>query len=230
MPKKAPEWQAHAARGYDGAMTARCDQLLADIVADSGHRKAILADPRDLHRELFVDFTPAGYPEYAGTYRGTPNTVLADRTASAESQIDPGEEYEFCKPGEVALRMTELLTNTAALLEETDEEDYGKLLALAYSFCCFGRIHPFLDGNGHVQRAVLAAMAAEFGFPLSPRFAIHPRPYGSLLAVALEFFTRAPASEENEELDLVAEYLAFFLEEPFNAPRRNLRTASHYTS
>ncbi len=60
MPKEAPEWQAHLASGYDGAMTAQCGRLLAEIVADSDRRQAILADPRDLHRELFASFTPAG--------------------------------------------------------------------------------------------------------------------------------------------------------------------------
>ena len=69
MPKPAPEWQAHTASGYDGAMTAQCDRLLAQIVADPGRRKAIMADPRELHRELFASFTPTDYPEYAGTYR-----------------------------------------------------------------------------------------------------------------------------------------------------------------
>ena len=72
MPNEAPGWQAHRASGYDGAMTALCDRLLADIVADPGRRQAIVTDPRDLHRELFAGFTPAAYPEFAGTYRGTP--------------------------------------------------------------------------------------------------------------------------------------------------------------
>ena len=89
-------------------MTERCGQLLAEIVADPGRRQAILADSRDLHRELFASFTPTAHPEYAGTYRGTPDTPLADRRMSAESQIDPGMEYEFCPPGEVPSRMTEL--------------------------------------------------------------------------------------------------------------------------
>ena len=62
-------------------------------------------------------------------------------------------------------------------------------------------------------------MATDFGYPLSPRFAIHPRPFDRLLATALEIFTRAPAGKENEELALVAEYLAFFLDGPFNAPQ-----------
>ena len=70
----------------------------------------------------------------------------------------------------------------------------------------------------------------EFGFPLSPRFALHPRPFDRLLAIALETFTRAPADEEQEELGLVAEYLAFFLEGRFNAPRKHVGIASPYTS
>ena len=101
MPKPAPGWQAHTASGYDGAMTARCDRLLAEIVADPGRRQAILADPRDLHRELFASFTPTSHPEYAGTYRGTPDTPLADVRMSAGSQIDPEVVYEFCPPREV---------------------------------------------------------------------------------------------------------------------------------
>jgi hypothetical protein len=114
-------------------------------------------------------------------------------------------------------------------LADTMVDDYGKLLGLAYTFCWFGKIHPFLDGNGHVQRAIFAAMATDFGYPLSPRFAIHPRPFDRLLATALEIFTRAPAGKENEELALVAEYLAFFLDGPLNAPRKHVRTATPYT-
>lgn len=228
MAKSPPRWQAHTTSDYDHAMTARCNQLLVEIIADPGRRKIILANPCDLHRNLFTPFAPSTHPEYAGTYRGTPGTSLANRRMSAESQLNLGAEYEFCPPSEVPSRMAKLLQETAALLKETRADDYGKLIALTYTFCWFGKIHPFLDGNGHVQRAVFAAMATEFGYPLSPRFAIHPRPYDRLLAMALETFTRAPAGEENGELGLVAEYLAFFLEGPFNAPREHVGTASPY--
>ena len=146
----------------------------------------------------------------------------------AASQIDLGTEYEFCLPGEVPPRMVELLKNTHALLGEGSADDYGKLVALTYTFYWFGKIHPFLDYNGHIQRAIFAAMATNFCYALSPRFAIHPRPFDRLLALALEIFTRAPAGKENEELGLVAEYLAFFLDGPFNVPRKHIATVSPY--
>lgn len=230
MTKPLPRWQAHTAKDYDAAMSARCEQLLAEIVADRPRRQAILADPRDLHRGLFAPFAPSDHPEYAGTYRGAPRTTLSDRRISAESQLEPGKDYEFCLPAEVAPRMAELLRNSGDLLADTNTEDFGRLIALTYTFCWFGKIHPFLDGNGHIQRAIFAAMATDFGYPLSPRFAIHPRPYDRLLATALEIFTRAPIGKENEELSLVAEYLAFFLDGPFDAPRKHVGSASPYTS
>ncbi len=59
MSKPLP-WQAHTAPGYDSAMTTRCSALLQEIVSDPLRRRAILADPRDLHRELFAPFAPPG--------------------------------------------------------------------------------------------------------------------------------------------------------------------------
>jgi hypothetical protein len=209
-------------------MSARCTSLLTDIVANPARRQAIFRDPRDLHRELFASFTPPSCDEYAGTYRGTPGIALAGRRSIAESQLQPGTNYEFCAPGEVTGRMNHLLHETRGLVGEASVDRYGKLLGLTYSFCWFGKIHPFLDGNGHVQRSLFAAMATEFGFPLSPRFAIHPRPYDRLLATALEIFTCALAGDENGELGLVAEYLGFFLDGPFNSPRSHVATATPY--
>ena len=229
MAKLPPTWQAHHAANYDSAMTSRCGALLEQIISNPARQREIIANPRNLHRELFTSFAPPGHDQYAGTYRGTLGTALVNRRISSESLIEPGGQYEFCLPDEVPTLMNQLLEHTHVWLADTKVDDYGKLLGLAYTFCWFGKIHPFLDGNGHVQRAIFAAMATDFGYPLSPRFAIHPRPFDRLLATALEIFTRAPAGKENEELALVAEYLAFFLDGPFNAPRKHVRTATPYT-
>jgi len=49
--------------------------------------------------------------------------------------------------------MTELLKNSRDLLADTNADDFGRLVALTYTFCWFGKIHPFLDGNGHIDDA-----------------------------------------------------------------------------
>jgi fido (protein-threonine AMPylation protein) len=223
-----PKWQVHEVVDYDRDMGARCASLLNEIQTDPGRRQAILNDPCGLHRELFHAFAPVDYPEYAGTYRGVSGTTLEGRRSASVSQLDPTSEYEFVPPNEVVSRMEALLADIRRFIREQSGNQYNDLIALAYGFAWFGKIHPFLDGNGHVQRAIFAVMAAEFGYSLSPRFAIHPRPYDRLLAAALEIFSNAPKESENEELGLVAEYLAFFLEEPFNRVRAHLPTASLY--
>lgn len=220
-------WQAHDSANYDEVMRDRCSALLDEINKDKDRRKQILNDPRNLHRELYSSFAPAKHPEYAGAYRGTPNTTLFDRTLSSPSVLNPGKFYDFISLSEVGICMDKLLTTICGWFSESND-DYGKLLALAYAFSWFGKIHPFLDGNGHIQRAIFAAVAVEFNFQLSPRFAIHPRPYGKLFAIALEICTKARSDQSNEQLDLVAEYLGFFLDGHFNSVRMQLSTVSPY--
>ncbi|MDY4379643.1 Fic family protein [Pectobacterium brasiliense] len=229
MSLSPPDWQAHNAVGYNSIMISQCEKLLTKIVADPACRQAVLSDPRSLHRELFEAFAPPGYSEYAGSYRGMSGSSLAYRRVFAYSQITPRKRYEFDQPSEVSAGMNLLLRQTRDLIGDKPTDDFDKLIALSYTFCHFGKIHPFLDGNGHVQRAIFAAMATEFGIPLSARFAIHPRPYDRLLAIALEIFTCAPGDQKNGELGLVAEYLGFFLEGPFNAPRKHIGTETPYT-
>ncbi|OYW84385.1 MAG: hypothetical protein B7Z20_10920, partial [Sphingobium sp. 32-64-5] len=95
---------------------------------------------------------------------------------------------------------------------------FVQLLTLTHLFCWFGKIHPFLDGNGHIQRALFAAAATELGIPLSSRFAIHPRPFDGLLAWPLEMFTCASAGKREPFLAMVAEYISTWLAGAFDLP------------
>ena len=107
MAKVPPPWQAHDAAQYDRDMATHCAALLDEIVSDPVRRRDILGDPRNLHRELFAPFAPPGHGDYAGTYRGTRGSALADRRMSSESQLNQGNECEFCRrvrcPGEWTL-------------------------------------------------------------------------------------------------------------------------------
>lgn len=221
----SPAWQAHSVSDYDSRMQQRCDALLAEIVIDQARRKSILADPRDLHRELFADLTPQGCGEYAGNYRGTPGTALEARVSVAASTLNPGNSFAFMQPQFVPAAMEKLVEQITASMS-TGGTDYEKLTKSAMAFGYFGMIHPFLDGNGHVQRAIFAAMITEFGYPLNGRFALHPRPFDAILAIALELFTTTGHPEV--EGPLLAEYLGYYVDGPFLAVRGTLQPGKLY--
>lgn len=206
----ASPWQAHEAPRYDEIMRQRCAELVQTLKSDAAYRVQVRTDPAQLHKYLFQQFTPNGFEEYAGTYRGTANTSLHGRTAGARSVINYNEAYSFVAPDEVFARMAMLRDGVERHLLDANTHAQ-RLSALAFQFAWFGRIHPFLDGNGHVQRTIFAALAIEFGFSLSDGFTIHPRPYDRLFAIALELFARAPLGEANEQLGIVGEYLHFFI-------------------
>ncbi len=212
-----PSWQAHTAPDYDAIMSRDCAALSVRIQADPTFRRNLLRDPRDCHRDLFLRFVPGDHPEYAGTYRGTPNTALEHRPMHAPCVSDTTKSFSFAAPNVVPAKVAELLATI-----EREREDargagqYVQLLYLTHLFAWFGAIHPFLDGNGHIQRALFAAGAAELGIPMSSRFAIHPRSYDRLLATHLELFTRGNGPKS--QLAAIAEYLAFWLGGAFDVP------------
>lgn len=215
----APEWQAYAMPNYDAVMTEGCAAIQRRILTEPAYRTSVLTDPRDLHRSLFAHFTPAGHPEYAGTYRGTAGTALEHRRAGAPQLFSPQKSFSFEPPENVAPALDQLLSEIRReLVPARAATPFVKLLTLTHLFCWFGKIHPFLDGNGHVQRALFAAAACELSIPLAPRFAIHPRPFDSLLAWPLEMFTRATSAQRERFLAMVAEYLSSWLAGPFDVP------------
>ena len=215
----APEWQAYARPNYDAVMTQACTDLQQKILIDAAYRSSILTDPRDLHRTLFTGITPPGYPEYAGTYRGAAGTSLEGRRSGAPQVFSPQKSFSFEEPEDVAARLDFMLSEVRReLIPARSATPFAQLLTLTHLFCWFGKIHPFLDGNGHVQRALFAAAASELAIPLAARFATHPRPFDRLLAWPLEMFTRAAPDQREHFLAMVAEYLSSWLAGSFDRP------------
>jgi fido (protein-threonine AMPylation protein) len=215
----APEWQAYTMPDYDATMTRACAAVHQRILDDAAYRSELLTDPRPLHRALFAEFAPPNFPEYAGTFRGAEGTSLQGRRSGAPQLFSPAKSFSFDEPENVAAGLDYLLSDIRReLAPAKSAPPYAQLLTLTHLFCWFGKIHPFLDGNGHIQRALFAAAATELGIPLAARFAIHPRPFDSLLAWPLEMFTRAAPEQRERFLGMVAEYLSSWLAGPFDLP------------
>ena len=214
-----PPWQVHSAEGYDEAMQLAAAEVFRNLQNNADYRRAILADPRDLHASLFRDFAPDSHPEYAGTYRGTVATSLEKREISAPTLFKPDGHFAFEAPEGLPDKVDFLLRQITQEIQEAHHAPtYTQLLMLTHLFCWWGKLHPFLDGNGHIQRILFAAAAIELGIPLSPRFAIHPRSYDRLLALPLEMYTRAAENQRQQFIAMVAEYLSTWLAGPFDRP------------
>lgn len=178
-----PKWRLHESPGYDPIMADMCAAIATRIQADPAYRISLLKDPREGHSALFTRFAPAGHPEYAGTYRGTPGTSLEHRLIHAPGITDTTQFFAFTAPARVPAKTADLLaTVNRERKQARGAGNYIQLLHLTHLFAWFGAIHPFLDGNGHIQRILFAAAAAELHNPTSNRFTIHPRSFDRLLA------------------------------------------------
>ena len=121
--------------------------------------------------------TPPNHPEYAGTYRGTPGTSLATRRAGAESFTGQSHPIAFDEPDRVASAMIGYHRLFPILPAKASRPFDVRLDFSSIVFLFFGKIHPFLDGNGHVQRLIFTAACKELGLALNASWTIHPRPY-----------------------------------------------------
>ena len=192
-----PPWHPEDHPGYDGILAGPSAAALSALLGGGpASAECFLRDTRDVHRELYLSLTPPGFPEYAGTYRGEPGTALEDRECSAPG-ITKEEPTTFVAAARVATMLASGLSPAInALVSATGSEPPDQLFLRAVKvFRIFGMIHPYLDGNGHIQRlAFAAAIAQRPELTLLPSWTIHPRPYDVDLAIAFENGLNAVAS------------------------------------
>lgn len=182
---RAAEYLGRAAQG-----------ILERLRTGSGEdRLAFLCDTRAVHRELFAPLTPEGYAAYAGSYRGEAGSVLEHRKAAIHYKNIEGlkERYPALNPAEVIPYMATLedfIRETFLAAEGFDTDIY--FTRMVRIFGMFSKIHPYLDGNGHISRTMMILLAERRGIEVSPTWTIHPRPYGIEMAIAFEHYKTCP--------------------------------------
>lgn len=188
-----PQWHPHDDADYDkkvGTLSAAALEHLRN--ATTAERQSFASDPRDVHRRLYETLTPAGYSEYAGTYRGTAGTSLEHRNIVAK-RLSDDSHHKFLAPEKVSTSLSQIqplideIFGNAGNLSES-----AFMTKVTQIFYTFGLVHPFLDGNGHIQRLIFAAcMFERSDLKLLPAWTIHPRPYDDEVALAFEEATFA---------------------------------------
>lgn len=195
LPTGALPWAPHDLSHYDADLTRSSEAELQRLAtAGSANRLDFLMDPRAVHRRLYASLAPATHPEYAGTYRGTPGTTLEFRRSGVPLS-DGVNSQIFAEPNRVAHYMESVGARAKTIFDLAPNTPAGTVLTeIARLFYVIGMTHPFLDGNGHIQRLAFAACVIERDvLRLSPDWTIHPRPYDVEMRDAFETPTSTAA-------------------------------------
>jgi Fic family protein len=171
--------------GPDREFVQRCARALEDLRAMSDvDLLAALADPRQLHGTLHRDLAPAGSPELAGNFRGSDFATLRDAIVFYSFNDTEGTT-SIAGPH----RVPELMAQYAGLVREHGLRRFAtvdeKLSMVAAIMAFFGAIHPFVDGNGLVQRLTAQCLLERGGLVMAPAWRVHPCPYGEDMHRAL---------------------------------------------
>ena len=156
----------------------RCSQVVSRLEASSDSALlAALADPREIHKCLYYDIAPEPLREAAGNFRGSEYPSLKNSVVFHAFNATEGTT-NIASPHEVH----DLMDQYSALMKR-----YGlravsiveqKLATLAPLMALLGFIHPFRDGNGHIQRITFQCLIERAGFEMAPIWRLHPCPYG----------------------------------------------------
>lgn len=144
-----------------------------------------LKNTKTLHKTLFDGLTPPGLPHFAGNYRGTLLTELHDYPIEVPSST-PGAPplLSGTPPGQVADKMRLFADRVDGALWSTDKSaSNGKGQNFRLNACHraaelvseFCRIHPYVNGNGHIGRYIVWAFLSRYGI-LPVRWTVDPRP------------------------------------------------------
>lgn len=195
MTAPRPSWQLSQAPDVDAVLGPRCAEILEALRrAAPAEQRAFLLDSRAVHRQLFHDLVPEGAPWCAGTWRGQTNTPLESTRAVVRVPSGAGllPRVPVCPPDQVLARISRLAVRIRAVLGAREIDDLTWLGRCGRILHDFFDIHPYLDGNGHVGRLMMAVLAHIRGVPVSPAWTVHPAPYGPAFSLALQQYPHHP--------------------------------------
>ena len=189
-----------ASSGAGTRIAERCDAEAARLRRlEPAAGLEALRDSRPLHARLFGGLAPAEFADAAGTYRGTRGSSLEDAPRAVfHARRVPGlRTRDTCLPAaEVPAAMDDLADRLTRLWHDrpgaADPFRDASFAAMADVTARFFAVHPYMDGNGHVWRLALPVLGARLGLSMRAEWTVDLRPYGSDLAVALQWYGDHP--------------------------------------
>ncbi len=189
-PRDCPSWEYKYHPHYR-ALAIRCEAILNSLGRGEIQIDRTLGDTRQLHEQMFGGLTPDLCPYYAGHYRGENYKCLRHNQVQVRGDSRVGVAANRVAP-ELANFSSHIVsrgikaTETAFNISDTNLPPGEKLYYLV-KFACralveFLRIHPYVNGNGHVGRLIVWLLLERFGYwPKAWPLDGHP-PYDALLS------------------------------------------------
>lgn len=181
-PPQCPEWEYTRIEGHKATLQGAIAGLLVDLRSGSIDTRAAAQDTREVHRRLFRTLTPQDHAYYAGHYRGENYTCLKYINVGIAGDPRVGRHAALV-PDAMNYLGAQITAGLAALdaaneVPRSQLSDADKLINIV-AFACrvfemFLRIHPYVNGNGHVGRFLIWLILGRYGhwpkqWPIDPR-------------------------------------------------------------
>ncbi|MGH1573821.1 Fic family protein [Methylobacterium sp. P31] len=123
---------------------------------------------------------PGRAPGVCRTLPGSPYPALRRCLVASAFSATQGTPL-LIPPDQVAEYMVSYARLIAHVLTTARDPSPRGIELLASATIVSGKIHPFLDGNGHIQRLTFQVPAERAGYRTSSDWRIHPKPYGEAM-------------------------------------------------
>jgi len=184
-PPDCPPWEYDRHPRRAEVLRRHVTGLLIELRADKLNTVEVAVNTRPVHRRLFVELTPPGYDYYAGHYRGEDYRCL--RYSLVGIAGDPNVGYESASAS-VHLSMggmERVIREGLAVLDVNRDIPDAQLpraqkVLQVVVFACrvfdlFLRIHPYVNGNGHIARFLIWCLLGRYGY-WPEKWPVEPKP------------------------------------------------------
>jgi len=182
-PVDCPVWEYQNISKYQSILEERISGILINLRSGKLDINSTASDTRPVHKYFFEYLTPFNYAYYAGNYRGENYRCLrfynvfirGDPRVGFRAETVPikmGELGDQIRNGFAALDLASTVPD--AQLSNEDKVLYAVVFACRV-FEIFLRIHPYVNGNGHVARFLIWAILGRYGY-WPEQWPIEPRP------------------------------------------------------
>jgi fido (protein-threonine AMPylation protein) len=178
--QRCPEWE-YAEHPNVAILHQIQVNTLSELIKGKINTLEVAKDTRPQHHVFFRKLTPPQNHCYAGNYRGS------DRCwCLKDYNVMVGTMYGTLAD-EVAKAMRnfeETVQSIAHALDKAHKQDSQlskeDKIKITVRFACelfimLGKIHPYANGNGHMQRLLIWAFLGRYGY-WPERWSVHPRP------------------------------------------------------